>query len=50
MDENIRKFEEIGTHPAANHNATSEAITFHEGIAWVAARFAWHSPSARLLW
>jgi isopenicillin-N epimerase len=28
----IRKFEEIGTHPAANHNAISEALTFHEGI------------------
>ena len=30
--ENIRKFEEIGTHPAANHNAIAEALTFHEGI------------------
>ena len=28
----IRKFEEIGTHPAANHNAIAEALTFHEGI------------------
>jgi selenocysteine lyase/cysteine desulfurase len=28
----IRKFEEIGTHPAANHNAIAEAISFHEGI------------------
>jgi selenocysteine lyase/cysteine desulfurase len=28
----IRKFEEIGTHPAANHNAIAEAVTFHEGI------------------
>ena len=28
----IRKFEEIGTHPAANHNAISEALTFHQGI------------------
>jgi selenocysteine lyase/cysteine desulfurase len=28
----IRKFEEIGTHPAANHNAIAEASTFHEGI------------------
>jgi len=28
--DNIRKFEEIGTHPAANHNAIGEAITFHE--------------------
>jgi selenocysteine lyase/cysteine desulfurase len=32
MTENVRKFEEIGTHPAANHNAIAEAITFHEGI------------------
>jgi selenocysteine lyase/cysteine desulfurase len=28
----IRKFEEIGTHPAANHNAISEALNFHDGI------------------
>ncbi|MGH7568922.1 MAG: aminotransferase class V-fold PLP-dependent enzyme [Gemmatimonadales bacterium] len=32
MNANIRKFEEIGTHPAANHNAIAEALTFHEGI------------------
>ncbi len=32
MNDNIRKFEEIGTHPAANHNAIAEALTFHEGI------------------
>lgn len=32
MDDNIRKFEEIGTHPAANHNAIAEALSFHEGI------------------
>jgi selenocysteine lyase/cysteine desulfurase len=32
MDANIRKFEEIGTHPAANHNAIAEALTFHESI------------------
>jgi len=30
--DNIRKFEEIGTHPAANHNAIADAITFNEGI------------------
>src|SRR6478672_1309810 len=30
--DNIRKFEEIGTHPAANHNAIAEALNFHEGI------------------
>ncbi len=28
----IRNFEEIGTHPAANHNAIAEALTFHELI------------------
>ena len=28
----IRKFEEVGTHPAANHNAIAEALSFHEGI------------------
>jgi len=29
---NIRKFEEIGTHPAATHNAIAEALVFHETI------------------
>lgn len=28
----IRKFEEIGTHPAANTLAIAEALTFHQGI------------------
>jgi isopenicillin-N epimerase len=28
----IRKFEEVGTHPAANHNAIAEALTFHQTI------------------
>jgi selenocysteine lyase/cysteine desulfurase len=28
----IRKFEEIGTHPAANHDAISEALIFNENI------------------
>jgi isopenicillin-N epimerase len=28
----IRKFEEIGTHPAANHNAISHALLFNENI------------------
>lgn len=28
----IRKFEEIGTHPAANHNAIAEARVFHQTI------------------
>lgn len=32
MEDNIRKFEEIGTHPAANHNAIAEALAFHEGL------------------
>lgn len=32
MDHDIRKFEEIGTHPAANYLAISEALAFHEGI------------------
>jgi selenocysteine lyase/cysteine desulfurase len=32
MNGNIRKFEEIGTHPAANHNAIAEALTFHQAI------------------
>jgi len=30
--ENIRKYEEIGTHPQANFNAVSVAINFHRGI------------------
>jgi selenocysteine lyase/cysteine desulfurase len=29
---NIRKFEEIGTHPQANFNAVSVALTFHRGM------------------
>jgi len=29
---NIRKYEEIGTHPAANHNAIAVAIAFTRGI------------------
>jgi selenocysteine lyase/cysteine desulfurase len=32
MDADIRKFEEIGTHPAANHNAIPLAMAFHRGI------------------
>ena len=32
QSEDIRKFEEIGTHPAANHNAIAEALTFHKTI------------------
>src|SRR5688572_9949361 len=32
QDADIRKFEEIGTHPAANALAIAEAVTFHEGL------------------
>ncbi len=32
MAGDIRKFEEIGTHPAANYLAIGEALTFHQGI------------------
>ncbi|HVH12983.1 MAG TPA: aminotransferase class V-fold PLP-dependent enzyme, partial [Longimicrobium sp.] len=32
LDANIRKFEEIGTHPAANFLAIAEALVFSEGI------------------
>ena len=32
MDDDVRKFEEIGTHPAANYLAIGEALTFHQGI------------------
>ncbi len=32
MDDDIRKFEEIGTHPAANYLAIGEALTFHQGM------------------
>ena len=43
MDTDIRKYEEIGTHPAANHNAISAAIAFHRGIgaARKVARLRW---------
>jgi selenocysteine lyase/cysteine desulfurase len=43
MDEDIRKFEEIGTHPAANHNAIAVAIAFHRAIGAErkAARLRW---------
>ena len=32
QDNDIRKFEEIGTHPAANTLAIAEALAFHQGI------------------
>jgi len=43
MDEDIRKYEEIGTHPAANHNAIAAALAFHRGIGAdrKAARLRW---------
>jgi len=48
MTGNIRKFEEIGTHPAANHNAIAEALTFHESIG--AGRKAARLRYLRSLW
>jgi len=41
--DDIRKFEEIGTHPAANTLAIGEALTFHQGLgpARKAARLRW---------
>ncbi len=32
LQDSIKKFEEIGTHPAALHNAISEAIAFNERV------------------
>jgi selenocysteine lyase/cysteine desulfurase len=32
QDANIRKYEEIGTHPAANHNAIAVSLAFHRSI------------------
>jgi selenocysteine lyase/cysteine desulfurase len=32
MDGDIRKFEEVGTHPAANALAIGEALTFHQAL------------------
>ena len=55
MDANIRKFEEIGTHPAANHNAIAEAIVFNDSIGAVRKqerlvylRDRWAVPLSRL--
>lgn len=41
MKADIRKFEEIGTHPASQRNSITEALTFHEsiGVERKAARF-----------
>ena len=43
QDANIRKYEEIGTHPAGNHNAIGVALAFHRGIGAErkAARLRW---------
>jgi isopenicillin-N epimerase len=43
LDKDIRKFEEIGTHPLANFLAITDALTFHFGIG--PAR-----KEARMLW
>ncbi len=32
LDDDIRKFEEVGTHPAAPILAIAEALTFHQGL------------------
>ncbi len=32
QESDVRKYEEIGTHPAANHNAIAVALTFHRSI------------------
>ena len=32
LNENIRKYEQFGTHPSANFNAISTAIAFHRGV------------------
>jgi isopenicillin-N epimerase len=41
LRDDIRKFEQIGTHPASQRNAITEAINFHEsiGVERKAARF-----------
>jgi len=43
MTADVRKYEEIGTHPAANHNAISVALAFHRAIGAErkAARLRW---------
>jgi len=43
MDADVRKYEEIGTHPAANHNAIAAALAFHREIGSdrKAARLRW---------
>ena len=46
LDNNIRKFEQIGTHPSGNYLAIGEALTFHEGIEYDAKEPAWFPFSA----
>ncbi len=60
-DKNIRKFEEIGTHPAAPHNAILQALDFYDALGYErkAARLQYlkmrwarrllRQPGARLL-
>ncbi len=48
QDGDIRKFEEIGTHPYANSLAIAEALTFYEGIG--AARKAARLRFLKTLW
>jgi len=49
QDDDIRKFEEIGTHPAANHDAICEALTFNQniGIERKAARLRYLKTAGR---
>lgn len=51
-DANIRKFEEIGTHPSANALAINEALDFYEGIGAerkaARLRFLFHRWAKRL--
>jgi isopenicillin-N epimerase len=48
QDDDIRKFEEIGTHPAAQLLAIGEALTFHQGLG--AARKAARLVYLRDMW
>jgi selenocysteine lyase/cysteine desulfurase len=52
LDANIRKFEQIGTHPEANYLAIGEALNFHEalGVERKAARlrYLFHRWAKRL--
>ncbi len=54
QQDDIRKFEEIGTHPAANALAIAEALVFHETLGpkrkerrLIELREAWAEPLAR---